>query len=175
MEGTLCSGALFAVQTETAVPWVTLAEAGALLGCSVDTVRRRVKQGAVHAEQRTSPRGAVWYIRADTLPSVQGRAANGAAHDAPHVAEHAQHGNGPLLEALRQLAVQRDQLLHLAGQVGYLQRQVQEHQETIKALQAPTPHQSAQDGQQGGSVAGMVSDDLVRPSVTPRKAWWRFW
>jgi hypothetical protein len=168
-----------AVQAETAGRWVTLAEAGAILGCSVDTVRRRVKQGAVHAEQRTSPRGAVWYVRADTLPSMP---AVGAAHDVGYAAEHAEQGDAPLLEVLRQLEIQRDQLLHLAGQVGFLQAQLQQRDEQLRALQAPatdpeTAHapESAQEGQQGASAAGVAGDDLVGLLVAPRRPWWRFW
>ena len=67
-----------------------------------------------------------------------------------------------LTAALRELGTGHR---NLAGQLGYVQAQFQQRDELLKALQAPTeasteviPHQSAQEGQQTASVAGVVSD-----------------
>jgi len=88
-------------------------------------------------------------------------------------------GGGPQFgELVRWLRDLQEENRNLAGQLGYLQAQVEQY----KVLQAPAesrnvaaPHQSAQEGQQGASMAGVVSDDLERPQQAPRKAWWRFW
>ena len=85
-----------------------------------------------------------------------------------------------MLELVRLVAKLQEENRNLAGQLGYLQAQV----EQLKALTAPTEAstaahapEGAQEGQQGASVAGVaVENDLARPGATrPRKAWWRFW
>jgi len=77
----------------------------------------------------------------------------------------------------------QEQNRNLAGQLGYVQSQLQQRDEQIRALTAPAEastegyaSESAQEGQQTASVAGVaVEDDLVQPSAPRRKAWWRFW
>ena len=135
---------------------LTLQEAAQRLGVSEHTVRRRVKRGTLAGVQVSSPQGFVWRVRLPDAATSPDGLANGqvAFRDALQVIERQQH-----------------LIAQLSGQVGFLQGQL----ETYKALTAPTPHQSAQEGQQGASVAGVVSDDLARPLAAPRKAWWRFW
>jgi len=77
--------------------------------------------------------------------------------------------------ALRELVgVLRDQLEARTREVAELHTLLRESQGK-HVLTAGNASESAQEGQQGASVAGMVSDDLVRPPAAPRKAWWRFW
>jgi hypothetical protein len=45
--------------------WLTLAEAAAALGVSVDTVRRRLKRGQLVGERRPTRQGFAWMIRPD--------------------------------------------------------------------------------------------------------------
>jgi len=87
-----------------------------------------------------------------------------------------------MMEALRLINRLTEENRNLAGQLGYMQAQLQQRDEQLKALQAPaepsatpTSHQSAQEGQQTDSVAGVVSDDLAASVAAPRKVWWRFW
>jgi excisionase family DNA binding protein len=145
---------------------VDLREAAAWLGISERTVRRRLHRGELEGRQVSTPQGRAWRIRLDTLPP------------SPHGHDGGRTDSAALVDALRvvadqqqQLRDQAHQLLQLAGQVGYLQGQL----EQLRALPAGTSHQSAQDGQQGASAAGVVVDDLVQSHAAPRRAWWRFW
>jgi hypothetical protein len=175
------------MQQSTGGAWVTLAEAAASLGCSVDTVRRRVRTGALHAEQRQTGRGPVWYVELAPwagLLSMNGSAAQQGALHAEQAAEHAQQRaeqpleNPAALELVRLIRDQQQQILELAGRVGFLQSQVQQRDELIRALQAPqgiaaNVADSAQEGPQAAPPPEVVSQDVAVP--TPRRPWWRFW
>jgi excisionase family DNA binding protein len=128
-----------AQQTET---WATLAEAASLLGCSVDTVRRRIRRGELHAMQDAGRHGPTWRVllgvpagtpsvvpTVGSMPSVNG--------STPGPTPNTGDDNAGLLEALRMLDAMRQENRDLAGQVGYLQARVQLHEETIRALRAP--------------------------------------
>ena len=45
--------------------WVALRDAAALLGVSVDTVKRRMQRGELEARRETIPQGFRWLIRVD--------------------------------------------------------------------------------------------------------------
>ena len=122
---------------------MTPAEAAARLGISERTVQRRLKQGSLHGYKVDTGRGEVWRVVLDGMddtPPVQPDAM--AAKATPiadvttsDVAEFAH----AVIDELRQ--EYRDELerlrrdnQQLAGQVGYLQRQVLEQQETIQRL-----------------------------------------
>src|SRR5438477_11373003 len=120
------------MQQPTGGAWVTLAEAAASLGCSVDTVRRRVRSGALHAEQRETGRGPVWYVELEHVPIVPSMNGSAAQQDAPHAeqaAEHAQQGgerpldNPAAVELVRLVAHLQEENRNLAGQLGYIQAQ----------------------------------------------------
>jgi len=156
---------------------VDLREAATRLGISERTVRRRLHRGELEGRQVPTPQGPAWRIRLDTLPPLT------------HGHDGVRADGADLAAALRiigeqqtQLREQAQQLLQLAGQVGYVQAQLQQRDEQLKALTAPTEAstaahapESAQEGHQTASVAGVVSDDLATPAAAPRKAWWRFW
>src|SRR5262252_587846 len=83
-----------ASQQSSSSTWLTIAEAAAALGVSVDTVRRRLKRGELQAQQMPTERGPVWRVALDgvhSVPSTPG--SNG--HSVPSVpsngAEHAVH------------------------------------------------------------------------------------
>ncbi len=70
-----------------------------------------------------------------------------------------------LLEALRQLEKIREENRNLAGQVGYMQAQLLQRDEVIRALQAPQdPPQPAQDAQEGPFSRSAVEMSLHRPN-----------
>jgi len=174
--------------------WARAAEAAMALNVSEKTIRRKAQRGVLPARRVSTSHGEAWQV---WLPDGDTRGAHGGP-SADSMGDQAEQGgpsasaapNGQvqgvesaaLLEALHQLATQRDQLLHLAGQLGYLQRQVQEQQEQLRALSSPaeppqtaSAPESAQDGHLAAVGREVVSDALVKPSVAPRKAWWRFW
>jgi hypothetical protein len=90
------------------------------------TVRRRLKHGELAGRQVATPQGFVWRIRLDDVDRAAGRL-DGGQSDSP----------GALAEALRLIRDQQNQLVQLAGQVGYLQSQLQQRDEQLRALEAP--------------------------------------
>ena len=50
--------------------WATLAEAASILGCSVDTVRRRIRRGELYAVQDAGRHGPTWRVLLSVTPGV---------------------------------------------------------------------------------------------------------
>ena len=134
---------------EQAGTWATLAEAASLLSCSVDTVRRRIRRGELHAVQDAGRHGPTWRVLLSATPSVVPTvgstpssmpSVNGST---PSTTPSKGEDSVALLEALRILDALRQENRDLAGQVGYLQARVQVHEETIRALTAPQTQQDA--------------------------------
>jgi excisionase family DNA binding protein len=157
--------------------WATLAEAASLLGCSVDTVRRRIRRGELHALQDAGRHGPTWRVLLSatpgTLPTV-----GSTPSTTPSVGEE----SSALLEALRMLDAMRQENRDLAGQVGYLQARVQMQEETIRALQAPqVAYESA--GASNSTAGRTPPEPQPAPEPfpapippTPKAApWWRRW
>jgi len=86
------------------------------------------------------------------------------------------------VEALRLVRYQQDQIAQLAGQVGFLQAQLEATREQLR-LQAPPPapaldehapaasseiHQASQAGQ---DTTGAES----QAEASQRRPWWQFW
>jgi len=178
--------------SETAGAYYPLPQAAKLLGVSVVTLRRRIKRGQLDARQVSTQHGMAWEVWVDEPlrlitqdqggPGGQGDYAQSSAQG--HHPSSAQGGlpDQTVLILTRLLQRATDERDAVLAENRQLATELNEARATIRALQSPaqpsetaTPHQSAQEGQQGGSVAGVVSDDLVRPSAPPRKAWWRFW
>ena len=115
---------------------VSLAEAAKRLGVSERTVLRRIQKGALSAYKVETLHGQAWRITLDSSPD----SASPASHVTPVKASVGGDTNETsalvkLLEDERRervALVQRNE--QLAGQVGYLQRQVLEQQETIQRL-----------------------------------------
>jgi hypothetical protein len=123
--------------------WAILAEAASLLGCSVDTVRRRIRRRIrrreLHAVQDAGRHGPTWRVLLTVTPSIlptpsSTPSVNGAT---PSTTPSTGEEGAALLEALRTLDAMRQENRDLAGQVGYLQARVQMHEATIRTLQAP--------------------------------------
>jgi hypothetical protein len=77
--------------------WLGLAEAAERLGCSVDTLRRRIKRREVDARQVTTKHGPAWQLRlgprgVQTVGTTVG-ATGGTAAQGPQAAE-GQHAQG---------------------------------------------------------------------------------
>src|SRR5829696_1354686 len=119
---------------EQAGTWATLAEAASILGCSVDTVRRRIRRGELHAMQDAGRHGPTWRVLLSVTPSSVPTVGS-TPSTTPSVSPIGD--SAALLEALRMLDAMRQENRDLAGQVGYLQARVQMQEATILALQAP--------------------------------------
>ena len=167
--------ALHARQDDTGdATWATLAEAASILGCSVDTVRRRIRRGELHAVQDAGRHGPTWRVLLSTTPSSTPSMTPGTQDSTPSTTPSSVPSvveDGPaLLEALRMLDAMRRENRDLAGQVGYLQARVQIQEETIRALQAP---QKAQEGPQASNLTPQAPEPTTGASgpqsqLTPR-------
>ena len=138
--------------------WVTIAEAAKRLGLSADRVRRRLKAGEFEARRVDSRYGPTWEIRLCDLPPGESSSPEVVPTAAPRVvtgprvaptlaADGAADDDGPAaVELVRLVRHQQDQLTQLAGQVGFLQAQLQQAHETIKLLQAPSDETAGEGG-----------------------------
>jgi len=154
--------------------WVTIAEAAAALHLSEKSVRRRLKSGELEGRRTSTRYGPAWQVRVDVTTDTSDLedGATSTVDGTPdrEPADTSTLGTtGP--ELVRLVARLQEENRNLAGQLGYVQAQLEQY----KALMAPTPHQSAQDGQQTAEGGEVALDDLVQPLAPPRKPWWRVW
>jgi DNA-binding Lrp family transcriptional regulator len=111
--------------------WVSLQEAASRLRLSTDTVRRRVKQGALESRKVPTRYGPAWQVRLDGLPApLPDRDLAGA----PAVAELVR-----LVEDLQ------DRLLRMAERIGYLQGQLQQRGGGADAPSGPADEEAGVD------------------------------
>jgi len=139
-------------------PGLPIAAAAGRLGLSVEAVRKRARRGSLRAYKRDGQWWVVLPIQA-TRQDVQddGQDADQDVQDERHNGVQAgvdtsrppAGDQSALLEALRQLEKIREENRNLAGQVGYMQAQLLQRDEVIRALQAPAEQpQTAQDAPQ---------------------------
>ena len=123
--------------------WVTLAEAAPILGVSVDTVRRRLKRGDVQARLVHTQHGPTWEV---CLGNVQGGAPT--VGSTPRQTADGHQDGATLPESIRRVSRLKEENRNLAGQLGYVQAQLEQARSELRALQAPAA-QDGQDGQDG--------------------------
>lgn len=145
-----------AMQNGSETAWLSLPQAAAALSCSVDTVRRRIKRGELPAKQVATQRGPAWRVLLSTPLSNVPTLGNDAGQPAGHEVNNA--GVVALVELVGRL---QEENRTLAGQVGFLQAQAQQAQETIRALQAGAEQ-----------AASVTPGGTVSP---PPRPWWQFW
>jgi hypothetical protein len=174
------------MQTNGPGEWRSLAEAADLLGCSIDTVRRRLKRGDLESRKLHTRTGYRWEIR---LGSPPGHAQVGKKAAAQATA---QVDTTALVEdqTRRQLEVLRDTLVlplidqnrALHDEVGsvrealgrererreQLERERDELQARLEALEASETHETRSPASQG---AGYV----YREPEPAKKPWWKLW
>ena len=117
--------------------WARLREASAALGVSERTLRRRVQAGAAEGRQVATPFGPAWEVWIDSAdpppPSpvgAKGGRADPALLEALHLVERLQSDYRAAEQRYQQ------QLIELAGRVGYLQAELAQAR---AALEAPKP------------------------------------
>jgi excisionase family DNA binding protein len=142
--------------------WLSLPEAAAELNCSVDTVRRRIKRGELPAKQVATQRGNAWRVLLSTPLSSVPTVGNDATQPAAH--EDKDAGIVALVELVSRL---QEENRTLAGQLGFVQAQAQQAEETIRALQA--------GAEQAASDAPANDRTSERAAVGPFRPWWKFW
>ena len=138
--------------------WLSLAEAATALHCSVDTVRRRIKRGEITAKQVATQRGPAWRVLLGSLPGNLPP----VEHVAPQPAEHAADGAG-MVALVHLVGRLQEENRTLAGQVGFLQAQMQQAHETIRALQAGAEHEPSTT----------ADPETSSPAPQADQPWWK--
>ena len=107
----------------------TIKEAAEALGLSEKTVRRRIKDGTLKAQQTQGKYGIEYHITdlKEVLSLDKGLDTE---------------GNTALVKALDIIRALQEENERLAGQVGYLQAQVHELNNKVSLLEEPKPKQS---------------------------------
>jgi transcriptional regulator of acetoin/glycerol metabolism len=177
---------------EAAGQMVTIAEAAELLGVSRDTIRRRLKSGALTGEQRPAPNGMTWYV---TLPT---EAVVAAIVDPP--AEQAADANAKVVDAstvdrllserdaaLERLIVARDDMIaELREERDAWREQATRHEEAARELRIlvrnaqelsralpATTGLDREDGSTAAPGAAGGHDQPPSPSQSPPQGLWQ--
>jgi hypothetical protein len=154
--------------------WLTLAEAAKSLGLSTDAVRRRLKRGELAGRQVVTRHGPAWQVNLDIAPTPAPTLAPTVAPMvpgtptlaqtvAPTVAPGSAEPEPGLVEMVRLVDKLSQQVLELSGRVGYLQSELRQRDEQLKALQAPQPDPPAEEPPATTAPA----------EAPPRPSWWR--
>ena len=144
---------------------LSVKEAAAALGISERTVRSRIKAGTLAAVPLERPQGYEWRVYPDGLPPGSNLDQSGNNVESPSESHLDPPGNhledASMVEMIHLVATLQSRNEQLAGQVGYLQRQVLEQQETIQRLLTVDKPEPA-------------TVDEARPPAEPvRVSWWR--
>jgi hypothetical protein len=170
--------------TEPAGAFYPLPEAAKLLGCSVQTLRRRIKAGALDARQvptRWGPAWQVWLAEPIRVQDVEERDHGG------------EHGYGQALQASRAEGATPDQatlelvklVRDLAERNARLERELATARAELRQRDARAPEDpqpvvrnvadSVVEGRQAAPQAEAVRQEVAVPAQPPRRPWWKFW
>jgi len=136
--------------------WLPLTEASARLGITLDTIRKKVQKGDFQARKTPSQKGLRWevYLVSDQ-PQDQSSIPLEEVEPSQATSETSQ-----LILLLRDLTDRLDRVsnekVQLAGQVGFLQAQLQQAQAEILLLKSPPP-------------------PAPEPQDEKNYPWWLFW
>ena len=157
--------------------WLPLAEAAALLGLSVDTIRRRVKRGELVGEQRPTPQGFVWWVRLGNRGDAAHLDAD-LGSDPPRQAAYAElpTRNGERDALVDLVREQQAELLRrteaaTAWQVRaeVLRMQLEQAHAELRALKAP---ETAQNATQASNLTAEAPEPTTAPSDPPAEPPW---
>ncbi len=118
---------------------LTIKQAAAQLGISPDSVRRRIKSGALEAFRVPTAQGYEWRIAPMHQPPSASRQVGGTpTQDAAQLGsapmQDRQADTQPLVEMVERLHREN---MQLAGRVGFLEGKLQDAEQKILALSAP--------------------------------------
>lgn len=145
------------------LPGLSIWDAAAALGVSVNTVRRRVKSGLLRSEKVSTPSGYAYRVHL-AGPTQSGTQQVGT-HAEGRLPSRVPTDSAPLLEALHLVNKLTQQNLELAGRVGFLQAELRQRDARILALQAPK--------EEPATVAPTPAPEA--PPGPAQRAWWAFW
>ncbi len=116
----------------------SIKEAAAVLGLSEKTIRRRIKDGSIKAEQITGKYGVEYRIMDLNSVPAEVMEGNGWELDSGGEERRLSVGEeGALNKALDMIRDLQAEVEKLSAQVGFLQAQLMEAQNRIKLLSAP--------------------------------------
>jgi hypothetical protein len=134
----------------TASEWLTLADASARLGISVDTLRRRIQRGEVEHRLEPTAHGPAYRVSLGVLQTID--------------SEPRQPAQGvDTVELLHLVERQQTTIMELSGRLGFLQAELQQRDAVILALLAPQPEPTPES--RPATVAAIEE--------RPRASWWR--
>jgi excisionase family DNA binding protein len=155
-------------------------QAADLCGVSEKTVRTWIRQGKLPAQRSDR---SFRILRADVADLAAAHAADSANGRNPgagvrDLAADDERGPGAesadgvaMLEMVRLVGRLQEENRNLAGQVGYLQAQLQVAQDQVRALEAPSMSQDVPQR----SPANAMLEPAQEPAPTRNRPWWRFW
>jgi hypothetical protein len=156
--------------------WLTLAEASAKLGISMDAARRRMRRGELQRRQIRTRHGITWQVRLEPpdpgtslAPTVVPTVAIEPTVQAllEYLRERDRQRDGEVAQLREELARSRADLVDHAGQLA-------EAREQLRALQAPTADSS--EIASGRDSEGLSAETAQQSTDTaPRTPWWRRW
>jgi hypothetical protein len=166
--------------TAAATAPVTVEQAAAALGVSASTVRRRIRDGSLRAEEARRPQGVVWLVHlpaGTATDATQPPPAAGAVATTPAAAagEAMVTYTKTLLEPLV-AALERTQgrVAELERENGHLAERLAATEVRLRALEVPReapedPPESHTAGLGTASPAGAVQESTPAPAAP----WWR--
>ena len=126
---------------------ISVMEAATRLGVSPDTIRRRIRNGELHAFQKPTPQGYSWKVELPDESTVESPSQD---HEGVHSGESLPWRE--LVDTLRdEVSVLREQLIAQQGESVAKNEQIRELHVLLQQTQAALP--APRDG----------------------RSWWRFW
>ncbi len=146
--------------------FIPAGEAASRLRVSLDTIRKRCKDGTYRAEKRPTPRGMAWFVDASALPTQP------VPGDAPNIDKGAPD-TGPADAVLAALAAHIDDLrAQLATQATAhtkaMQRLQEDHAREVATLRDVNRDQFV-------ILERLSVPRLADSQSTTRRPWWKMW
>jgi len=167
---------------------VTVEQAAASLGVSASTVRRRIRDGSLRAEEARRPQGAVWLVHlpadattgADRAPPAASAVATAPASAA---GDQMIHYTRTLLEPLvAALERSHDRVGQLERENGQLVERLAAAREQLEALKTLRTHVASNLTAHADEPTAEPSDPPsppvpapIPPSPNGSRGWWRRW
>jgi hypothetical protein len=149
----------------------SLQEAATLLGIGINTLRRRIAAGQVHAEQVERPQGYIWRVyldgrhpTADPTSQPANQEATGSLPHPPTVAP------AEAMVSLIQTTISTV-LGPLVAELAASRQTIERQGEQIGELRATVARLEARNGTLEAPTAAQASDLTMQPSPP----WWRSW
>ncbi len=150
----------------------TLREGAAVLGVSLNTLRRRIAAGQVRAERVERAQGFVWQVYLDGAAPSQDGANETVQRDRPGTVLHPPTA---IMQAEAMAAYTRSLLEPLVSHVAELEGAVRMLERENGRLAAENAALQAQNATLTASTEEQAPEPSTEPSAPPESPWWRRW